>query len=91
MIAAWMTHNNSVQWAEGLLYVQFMKNRASHSGIKQSPYKAMFGIEPRVGLSTSLLSSEIIATLEREKDLEKIVVQVGGSTEGNQSDIECDN
>lgn len=33
-----------------------MKNRVWHSGIKQSPYKSMFGIEPKVGLLTTYLS-----------------------------------
>ncbi|KAK9686149.1 hypothetical protein QE152_g37393 [Popillia japonica] len=55
------------------------------TSIKQSPYKAMFGIEPRVGLATSSLPLEIIATLEREEDLEKIIA------EGNQNNMHEDN
>ncbi|KAJ8952558.1 hypothetical protein NQ318_006923 [Aromia moschata] len=39
------------------------------SGIKQSPYKALFGIEPRVGLSTSSLPQEIINNIQDEDDL----------------------
>ncbi|XP_049886670.1 KRAB-A domain-containing protein 2-like [Pectinophora gossypiella] len=46
MISSWLKDKNSTKWSEGLRYVQFMKNRAFHSGIKQSPYKALFGIEP---------------------------------------------
>ncbi|XP_045447725.1 uncharacterized protein LOC123656048 [Melitaea cinxia] len=47
MIGSWMKDNVSTKWSEGLRYIQFMKNRAYQSGIKQSPYKALFGIEPR--------------------------------------------
>ncbi|XP_023312526.1 KRAB-A domain-containing protein 2-like [Anoplophora glabripennis] len=47
MISSWLKDNDSTKWSEGLRYVQFMKNPAFHSGIKQSPYKALFGIEPR--------------------------------------------
>ncbi|CAG5037518.1 unnamed protein product [Parnassius apollo] len=49
MISSWLMDNDSTEWSEDLRYVQFMKNRAFRSGIKQSPYKALFGIEPRNG------------------------------------------
>lgn len=68
-----MKDNVSTKWSEGLRYVQFMKNRAYHSGIKQSPYKALFGIEPRVGLSTSSLPQEIINYIQDEDDLRKTI------------------
>lgn len=73
MIGSWMKDNVSTKWSEGLRYVQFMKNRAYHSGIKQSPYKALFGIEPRVGLSTSTLPQEIINDIQDEDDLRKVI------------------
>lgn len=73
MLAAWMKDNQSTKWSEGLRYVQFMKNRSFHSGIKQSPYKAMFGIEPRVGLSTSSLPSDVLKDIQNEEDLRKVL------------------
>lgn len=73
MISSWLKDNASAKWSEGLRYVQFMKNRAYHSGIKQSPYKALFGIEPRVGLSTSSLPQEIINDIQDEDDLRKAI------------------
>lgn len=77
MIGSWMKDNVSTKWSEGLRYVQFMKNRAYHSGIKQSPYKALFGIEPRVGLSTSSLPQEIINDIQDEDDLRKVIEDDG--------------
>lgn len=73
MIGSWMKDNVSKKWSEGLRYVQFMKNRAYHSGIKQSPYKALFGIEPKVGLSNSSLPQDIINDIQDEDDLRKVI------------------
>ncbi|CAB0036291.1 unnamed protein product [Trichogramma brassicae] len=50
-----------------------MKNRAYHSGINQSPYKAMFGFEPRVGLSSSVLPSEVAVKINNEDELWSVI------------------
>jgi hypothetical protein len=42
MLVAWMSYNNKKTWNEGLQFFQSKKNRALHSGIKTSPYEAMF-------------------------------------------------
>lgn len=73
MLASWMHDNKTTNWSNGLRFVQFMKNRAYHSGIKQSPYRAMFGIEPRVGLTTSALSSDVLQNINDEDDLVSII------------------
>jgi hypothetical protein len=54
MLASWMKDNHTTNW----------------SGIKQSPYKAMFGIEPKVGLTTTTFSSEVVQNIENEDGLE---------------------
>ena len=59
------------------------KNRSLHSGIKQSPYKAMFGIEPRVGLTTSALPSPVIKNIHDEDELQKVIEQVNTKEEQN--------
>jgi len=65
-----MTDNKSTNWSIGLKFVQFMKNRAHHAGINMTPYKAMFGVDPRVGLVTSNLPNELIATIIVVDELE---------------------
>ncbi|XP_055932896.1 KRAB-A domain-containing protein 2-like [Argiope bruennichi] len=72
MLASWMKDNKTIKWSYSLRFVQFMKNKVLHSGIKQSPFKAMFEIEPRVGMTTSILPSDIIKTIEDENELQKI-------------------
>lgn len=71
MLVAWMKTNSTTAWAKGLWDVQFSKNRALHHGIRRSPYEAMFGEQPRVGLSSSFLPNDLLETLETEEDLEK--------------------
>ncbi|GFQ92887.1 KRAB-A domain-containing protein 2 [Trichonephila clavata] len=41
MLCTWMQDNKSDRWSEGLRFIQFMKNRAHHSGIKSTPYEAL--------------------------------------------------
>ncbi|KAK7095605.1 hypothetical protein V1264_004994 [Littorina saxatilis] len=55
MLIAWMTDNQTTGWSLGLRFVQFAKNRSHSAGIGRSPYLAMFGVEPRVGLSSTSL------------------------------------
>jgi hypothetical protein len=58
-----------------------MKNRAFDSGIKQSPYKAMFGMEPRVGLTTPTLPSEVVQDMEDVDELEEVIEQINTQQE----------
>ncbi|XP_025410739.1 KRAB-A domain-containing protein 2-like [Sipha flava] len=73
MLASWMTDNKSTNWSIGLKFVQFMKNRAHHAGINMTPYKAMFGVDPRVGLVTSNLSNELITTINVEDEFKRLI------------------
>ena len=50
MLIAWLGDNNSTDWPIGLRFVQFQKNCSYHSGIKQTPYKALFGTDAQIGL-----------------------------------------
>ncbi|XP_060858218.1 KRAB-A domain-containing protein 2-like isoform X1 [Metopolophium dirhodum] len=68
MLTTWMQSNNTNKWSEGLRFVQFMKNKALHSGIKRSPYEAMFGSVPKTGLSSSLLPKVILRKMESEEE-----------------------
>lgn len=86
MIFTWMQDHRTKKWTEGLSMVQFMKNRAYHSGIGRSPYKAMFGKDPKVGLATSRLPKEIIDSLEYEEDLENIIDHIDDDNSDNDDD-----
>jgi hypothetical protein len=69
MLIAWLGDNNSTNWPTGLKFVQFSKNSSYHTGIKQTPYKALFGSEPRVGLRSTSLPTEVLERMTTESDL----------------------
>ena len=69
MLAAWLSDNNTQDWSLGLRFVANQKNAAYHAGIKSTPYAALFGSEPKVGLTSTALPHEVIEQLETEDDL----------------------
>ena len=54
-------------------FVQVMKNREYHEGIKCTPYEAMFGQPMKVGLKTSNLPDEAIDDIRTEEELKEII------------------
>lgn len=79
---AWMTDHNTSGWANGLRIVQNTKNNSYHSGIKRTPYEAMFGSPQKNGLLDSPLTAdalEIITTEEQlEEELSKLEISLNG-------------
>jgi len=73
MLATWMETNNTTKWSEGLRFVQAMKNRAYHEGIKCSPYEAMFGVPMKLGIANSVLLRNLTINMTTEEDLEKVI------------------
>ena len=73
MLTTWMHDNKTIKWSEELKYVKFMKNRSLHAGINRTPYEAMFGCAPKVGLKFSNLLRDICHSLETEEDLENVL------------------
>lgn len=66
-----MADNNNTKWTEALPFVQFAKNCAYHSGIRQCPYEAMFGTRPRRGLASLPLPRENLQDINTEEELEE--------------------
>jgi hypothetical protein len=56
------------KWSEGLRFVQAMKNRAYHEGIKCSPYEAM-----KLEIANFVLPRNLAINMATEEDLEKII------------------
>lgn len=80
MIFTWKSDNKTTKWSEGLRFIQFMKNRALHDGIKQSPYEAMFGVPATVGLETTSLPKEIWDHIDSEEDVEEAMAELQSTT-----------
>ncbi|XP_068792011.1 probable G-protein coupled receptor 141 isoform X1 [Struthio camelus] len=73
MLMEWMVDNNSWDWTMGIRFVQFTKNSAYHSGIKCTPYAALFGTDPRCGLTSTSLPSGITNCLKTKEDLASVL------------------
>jgi len=65
-----METNNRTKWTEGLRFVQAIKNRAYHEGIKCSPYEAMFGVPMKLGIANSFLPRNL--TIKMTNDGEEL-------------------
>ena len=68
ILMTWLGDNNSSDWPVGLKFVQFRKNSSFHSGIKQSPYQALFGASARIGFRSTALPTEILERMISEDD-----------------------
>jgi Integrase zinc binding domain len=75
MLTTWMQDEKNRHWSQGLRFIQLMKNRAYHSGIKMSPYEALFGCKIKIGLNTSNLPHDVISTIESEEQLAKLITE----------------
>ena len=62
-------------WSFGLMEVQYSKNSRYHTGIGRSPYKAMFGHDPMMGVETLGLDKEFTNDLDSEEQLEALFPQ----------------
>lgn len=68
--------------------MQLMKNRANHSGIKRSPYEALFGTKITVGLNTSDLPQDALKNISSEEELKAILESVSTGINNNTNQIE---
>ena len=72
MLRAWMADNNSKKWTIGLHFVQFRKKSLFNRTIERSPYIALFGNNPKIGLTASNLPFDLLKKLTTEEDIQRI-------------------
>ncbi|GFY62117.1 integrase catalytic domain-containing protein [Trichonephila inaurata madagascariensis] len=75
MLRAWLIYNNIKNWTLGCYFVQLQKNSSFHRTIKRSPYKALFGAEPKIGFQSSHISKGLLEKLVTEEDLDLLLNQ----------------
>ncbi|KAF0698227.1 KRAB-A domain-containing protein 2-like [Aphis craccivora] len=73
ILRAWVVDNKSTKWSIVVYFVQWQKNISHHRILGRSPYRALFGTEPKVGHSSTNLPAEIIQKLSSEEDFENIL------------------
>ncbi|KAI5280775.1 KRAB-A domain-containing protein 2 [Manis pentadactyla] len=79
MLNAWMQSNHSCHWAEGLRFMQLVRNQAFDVSMQQSPFEAMFGCKAKLGLYSSYLPRKTVAILQTEEELEAAEEQLENS------------
>ena len=67
MLATWMRENKSTKWSTGIKFVQLKKNHSYHTANKCTPYKAVYGIDTPLGLTSSTIPVEEWSKLETAK------------------------
>lgn len=75
MLRSWMSDNKSTNWSLGCYHVQYQKNISFHRIIGRSPYKALFGKDPKAGLSSSAIPPSILLNIKSEEQLKNLCEQ----------------
>lgn len=50
------------------------KNSSYHRIIKRSPYRSVFGVDPRMGLSNGIIPESLLQTIKTEEELELLAL-----------------
>lgn len=91
MLRIWMEENKSSNWSLGCYFVQWQKNTSYHHIIGRSPYKRLYGADPKIGLRSTNLSTDIVDKILTEEDFERINKNLNhydniGPTSNNEKD-----
>lgn len=65
LLHTWMSDNKTTNWSIGCRFVQYQKNSSYHRIIGRSPYRALFGSNPKCGLQSSNIPSHILKSIDR--------------------------
>lgn len=63
-----MHDHKSTSCSLGRYFVQFQKNISYHKIIGRTPYKALFGVDPKVQLSSENLPRDLLDSVENKDD-----------------------
>lgn len=72
-LSNWLVTNQTHKWADGLKFVQMMKNNTFNDELKQTPYEAFFRKRMQFGLKTFNLP---VPDLKTEEELEQLISKV---------------
>ncbi len=72
-LGSWIRDNKSLRWSVGIKFVQFQYNASVNRGIGTCPFKALFGMEPHIGLKSTLIPSSKWSEIRCEQDVVRIL------------------
>lgn len=85
MLRNWMIENKTSSWSVGCYFVQWQQNTSHNRSIGISPYKSLYGSDPKVNSSFTILPPDI--TVE---DVESINKYVGDDDDDDVGNVEND-
>ncbi|XP_043242672.1 uncharacterized protein LOC122392160 isoform X1 [Amphibalanus amphitrite] len=89
-LRCWLADNPESNWPEGLRFVQWMINTQKNDGIGTAPYKAMFGVEPHMGLRDTQLRGAPARLLRTEQELADMLGLVADGSRQTATDAGLD-
>lgn len=69
MLRCWLHDNHSTNWSVGCFFVQYCKNSSFHRIIGRSPYRALFGSDPKTVLKGTYIPDSVLASIQKEQEL----------------------
>ncbi|KAJ2946678.1 hypothetical protein O0L34_g12737 [Tuta absoluta] len=75
-LVSWMKRNDSLNWSLGCFPVQYEINATFNRMLGRSPYKALFGRDPKAGLTDSGIPSTVLIDVDTEEHLKVLSDQV---------------
>ena len=86
-----MKENNSTNWSKGVRFVQWQMNSNNHSTIRETPYYALFGNNPRYGFANKV-PEDFIRTIGCSDIREEVIESMIQDYENHDSEIseECE-
>jgi hypothetical protein len=86
LLGTWIRETKSMRWSFGIKFVQFQYNAKVNRNLdNKSPFKAIFGFEPPLGLKSTIIPSSKWQQLHVEQDLIRIMKKV--TVNGEEVDV----
>jgi transposase InsO family protein len=90
LLSIWIRTTGRKDWTTGIKVVQFQYNRAYNKNLESSPFKVLFGIDPPVGLQSTIIPNSIYPELYTETDLNNALNDEKAESDESEDEIEID-
>lgn len=90
LLKNWMNKNDNAKWSIGIYHVQYIMNTIYNKKIGNCPFKALFGVDPKSGLTVKVPDGLNLKLITEETDLHKILAENKNSSNAVPSDTKTD-
>jgi len=90
LLSIWIRTTGRKDWATGIKVVQFQYNRAYNKNLESSPFKVLFGIDPPVGLQSTIIPNSKYPELYTETDLNNALNDENDESDESEDEVAID-